>query len=48
MKVKENPDWAKFSCQECVKEHPYLKRLITPFAEDIIKHMCRHKEGDKK
>jgi len=38
----ENPEWQKFSCQECVKELPYLKELITPAAEDIIKITCKH------
>ena len=42
----ENPEWTKFSCQECVRELPYLKNLVTPFAENIIKKICRHKLGE--
>ena len=41
----ENPEWKKFSCQKCVKELPYLKKLITPAAEDIIKLLCKHKRS---
>ena len=38
-----NPDWINYSCQECVKQYPYLKTIITPFAEEIIDKLCIHK-----
>jgi hypothetical protein len=41
--TKENPEWINLSCQECVTQYPYLKKLVTPFAEDIIELICEHK-----
>lgn len=38
----ENPEWHSFRCQKCVDDLPYLKKLITPAANDIIKMICKH------
>jgi hypothetical protein len=41
--MTENPEWIMFSCQDCVRKYPYLKKLITPAAESVIEKLCSHK-----